>query len=268
MKKKILVFIPTYNCKSQILRVIRQFDKSIQNYLTTVIIVDNKSLDNTFQIAVNEAAKQFKYCRFKALENKKNFGLGGSHKVAFRYAIEDEYDYLIVLHGDDQATIKDIIPLLNNGVHTKYDCLLGSRFMKRSKLIGYSKFRTLGNKVYNLLFSIILGKKVADLGSGLNLYSLNSFKKFYYKKFPDNLTFNYVMLLASYHLNQRVLYFPISWREEDQLSNVKLFTQAFNVLFLLLKFSFNRDKFLLSELRQKKFNDYFAEIKFYNNHKG
>ena len=25
------------------------------------------------------------------------------------------------------------------------------------------------------------------------------------------------MILASYHLNQRVLYFPISWREEDEI---------------------------------------------------
>ena len=268
MKKKILVFIPTYNCKSQIIRVIRQFDKSIQNYLTTVLLVDNKSLDNTLQISVKASSKKFKYCRFKALENKKNYGLGGSHKVAFRYAVDNKYDYLIVLHGDDQASIKDIIPLLKNGLYTKYDCLLGSRFMKSSKLIGYSKFRTFGNRVYNLLFSMILGKKVSDLGSGLNLYSLNSFQKFYYKKFPDNLTFNYVMILASYHLNQRVLYFPISWREEDQVSNVKLFKQAFNVLFMLLKFSFNRNKFLLSELREKKINDYFGDIKFDNNQEG
>ncbi len=267
MKNKIIVFIPAYNCQNQIKRVIEQFDKQIQNYFTTVLLVDNKSTDETPGIAINKAKETFEFCKFLAIENNKNYGLGGSHKVAFRYAIENNYDYLIVLHGDDQASIKDIIPLLKEGVHKKYDCLLGSRFMRNSKLAGYSKFRTFGNKVYNFLFSIIVGKRVYDLGSGLNLYSLKSFKKFHYKKFPDNLTFNYVMLLSSYHLNHRILYFPITWREEDQLSNVRLFNQAYNVLLMLLKFAINRNKFLLSELRTRKFKKYLGDLNYSNDYK-
>lgn len=47
-------------------------------------------------------------------------------------------------------------------------------------------------------------------------------KNEYYKKFPDTLYFNDCMILALCQMKQRVLFFPISWREEDQVSNNKL----------------------------------------------
>ncbi len=48
--------------------------------------------------------------------------------------------------------------------------------MKKSKLLGYSKFRTFGNIVYNMIFSIALGKNIKDLGSGLNMYNTKILK--------------------------------------------------------------------------------------------
>ena len=56
-------------------------------------------------------------------------------------------------------------------------------------------------------------KKITDLGSGLNLYAVEPLKNEYYKKFPDTLYFNDCMILALCQMKQRVLFFPISWRE-------------------------------------------------------
>jgi hypothetical protein len=194
------------------------------------------------------------------MRNNENYGLGGSHKTAFKYAIENKFDYLVVLHGDDQADIHDLIPLFEENLYLGCDCLLGARFMPNSRLIGYSRFRTCGNRIYNFLFSVVAGRKIYDLGSGLNLYCLASFQDVYYKFFPDDLTFNYVMLLASYHLNQKVRFFPITWREEDQRSNVKLFQQALKVLLLLIYYVLYRNKFLSKELRSQKFDSYSGEV--------
>lgn len=38
--------------------------------------------------------------------------------MAFNYAIENNFDYVIVLHGDDQGSISDMIPVLEM-VHLK-----------------------------------------------------------------------------------------------------------------------------------------------------
>jgi glycosyltransferase involved in cell wall biosynthesis len=260
MKSKILVFIPTYRCESQITRVIKQFDDQVQEWIDTVIIVDNGSPDGTVEAAIECGKEVLVNCNFIAMRNNQNYGLGGSHKAAFRYAIDNDFEYLVVLHGDDQGDIKDLIPQLKAGTHLHTDCLLGARFMQGSTLSGYSKFRTFGNKVYNTLFSFVVHKKILDLGSGLNLYRLSALTDFYYKTFPDDLTFNYVMLLASYHRKQEVRFFPITWREDDQISNVRMLRQAFKVLRLLAGYGFRKHHFLTSELRSKSFDSYTSKI--------
>ena len=199
MKKrnKILVFIPMYNCENQIGRVINQFKNEIKNYINEVIIINNRSTDNGEKVVLEKLKKLNIDLPIKLLKNNENYGLGGSHKVAFKYAIENNFDYAIVLHGDDQGNINDILPYLKNKEYQKYDSFLGARFMKKSKIIGYSKFRTFGNRIYNSIFSIFLRKKIYDLGSGLNCYKVNTLKDNYYHKFPDSLLFNYCMVIAS-----------------------------------------------------------------------
>ncbi len=257
---RILVFIPAYRCEAQILRVIDQFDGRVQACIDTVLVVDNQSPDRTLEVAIERGRNKLTACNFIAWRNDGNYGLGGSHKAAFRYAIEQGFDYLVVLHGDDQADIRDLIPQLQTGAHLQVDCLLGARFMHGSRLEGYSWFRTFGNRVYNQLFSLVVLRNISDLGSGLNLYRLNTFRKFYYKSFPDDLTFNYMMLLASYHRGQSVRFFPISWREEDQRSNVKLFSQAFKVIGLLVSYIFRRDAFLTMDMRALPIKTYSGQI--------
>lgn len=259
MKEKILLFIPSYNCEKQIIRVLRQLDSVALKYFYEIIIVNNRSTDNTEAVA-KIWMQQHRQISAKVLRNDENYGLGGSHKVAFQYAIDKEFDYIIVLHGDDQGDIHDILPVLENKVYQKYDCCLGARFMKGSKLIGYSKFRTFGNRVYNLLFSLICGFKVKDLGSGLNLYHVEMLKNKFYLKFPDNLMFNYCMVMAVQYYNQKAFFFPISWREDDQVSNVKLFNQAKRVLGMLGGYMIGHNKYMERELREYPKNNYTAQI--------
>lgn len=259
-RPRILVFIPAYRCEAQLARVIGQFDQRVQGWIETVMVVDNRSPDHTLEVAIARGREQFTACRFIAWRNDDNYGLGGSHKAALRYAIEQDYDYLVVLHGDDQASIADLIPQLERGAHLEADCLLGARFMPGSRLQGYSLLRTVGNVAYNLLFSLVARRRIYDLGSGLNLYRLAALRPFYYRAFPDDLTFNYVMLLGSYHARQAVRFFPISWREEDQVSNVRLFRQAFKVLGLLGGYFLGRGRFLQRELRTRPIAAYTGQI--------
>lgn len=256
--EKILLFIPGYNCEKQITRVLSQIDELILKYVNEVIMVNNISTDNTEQ-KVLEFAKQHSNIPLKLLRNNENYGLGGSHKTAFKYAIENKFDYIIVLHGDDQGNIHDLLPILEKGIHEKYDCCLGARFKKGAKLQGYSKFRTFGNIVYNILFSIVIRRKVYDLGSGLNIYNASILRDEFYIKFPDNLTFNCYMLLASNYYKHNISFFPISWREDDQISNVKMVSQAISTLKLLMKYFINKDNFIKKEHRIDIKTEYRAE---------
>ena len=258
--EKRLLFIPMYNCEKQIIRVLKQIDKKIQSYFTEIIIVNNRSTDNGENAVIDYLKKNKFNTDVKVLRNVDNYGLGGSHKVAFNYAIDNGFDYVAVFHGDDQGQIEDLVPVFESKKYLNYDCMLGSRFMKGSTLKGYSKFRTFGNRVYNIIFSCFLFKKISDLGSGINLYSTKMLQNKFYLKYPDKLTFNCYMLLAAKQYHHNICYFPIVWKEDDQVSNVKMFSQAMNTLGLLLKFFFMRNKYLSSELREKIVKEYQSEV--------
>lgn len=256
---KILLFIPMYNCEKQIVRVLAQLDKTVCEYISAVIVVNNRSTDNGEQ-AVKEWLKANRPAvPVTLLRNDENYGLGGSHKVAFDYALNNAYDYVVVLHGDDQGSIANLLPYLRSREYARYDSFLGARFMKGSSLEGYSRFRTFGNRVYDLLFSVGAGRMVYDLGSGLNMYKVSSLRSRYYLRFKDNLMFNCYMLLAAGPLGQSQRFFPISWREDDQVSNVKMFSQATRTLRMLMSFTFNKRAFLDGEYRDKVISAYTAQ---------
>ncbi len=259
MKDKILLFIPMYNCENQITRVLSQITDEYKNYFSEIIVVNNRSTDNG-ENAVVAYCENHPELPVRLLRNDENYGLGGSHKVAFNYAVEKGFDYIVVLHGDDQATLSDLMPYIVSNEYEKYDCLLGSRFMKGSKLLGYSKTRILGNYVFNFIFSVVTRKKIYDLGSGLNMYDTKNFPDKYFIKYPDTLYFNDLMILASCHFKHNMLFFPISWREEDQISNNKLFSFSISLLKMLFHYLVNKKAYLSQDLRIKKIEKYSAQI--------
>ena len=67
--------------------------------------------------------------------------------------------------------------------------------MRKSVLNNYSFIRIAGNIFFNFIFSLITFKKLSDLGSGLNLIRLDNLDIDQIKSFPDNLTFNYYLIL-------------------------------------------------------------------------
>lgn len=240
MNQKILLFIPAYNCEKQIGRVLNQLDHKVLSYITEVMVVNNRSTDNTEQVVL-DYIKENPEKPVKLVRNTENYGLGGSQKMSFHYAVDHGFDYVCMLHGDDQGDIHDFIPMFEREIHTKHDCVLGARFMRGSKLEGYSRFRTFGNVVYNFIFAIVTRQRIFDLGSGLNIYKTKMLENAFFEKFPDNLMFNYVMILASHYYKQDIVFYPISWREEDQVSNVKMVNQAFNVLKMAGEYFFHHE---------------------------
>lgn len=248
MSDRILVFVPMYNCAPQIPRVLESLTQRNAASFAGLICIDNRSTDGT-QAAARRALPAIGIRKWALLENVENYGLGGSHKVAIRYGLEHGYTHLVVLHGDDQGSIADLVPLIEEGAHHKVDCLLGARFMEASHLVGYSRLRTLANRVFNRIFSWAAKERLYDLGSGLNLYRLAIFENGFHHRFADDLTFNYYLILATAHRGLSHRFFPLTWREDDQVSNAKLFRQGWRMLGILARMFLSPDAFLKEEHR-------------------
>lgn len=231
-----ILVIPTYNCGNQIYNLLTKLkNTNIENHFEFVLLIDNCSQDKTVEIAQDfYLANHIKWLRLA--KNKKNYGLGGTHKAAIKFCIQSSYKNLVILHGDDQGDITDLIANAHEILSTE-NCaaFLGARFMKNSKLIGYSKIRIAGNFLLNLLMSIATKRKIHDMGSGVNFFRVRELVSIEVFSLPDDLTFNNKLILTLCKHKKEFLYFPIKWSETDQISNAKLFNQSFKILAMIVK---------------------------------
>jgi hypothetical protein len=62
---------------------------------------------------------------------------------------------------------------------------------------------------------------LVDLGSGLNLFALRDLDERTYRRFANGMTFNFELLLDLVGRGVSFAYLPITWREEDQVSNAR-----------------------------------------------
>ena len=252
---RILLFIPCYNCAPQIGRVLRQIKGLVAGYLHEVLVLDNGSIDGTVEAAI-AAAREVEGPAVTIARNHANYNLGGSHKAAYRYAAEHGFTHVVTLHGDDQGDLRDLLPVFEAGDHRRFDACMGARFSRGSRLENYSAFRIFGNRIFNLFFSAAARRWVTDMGSGLNLLSKQAYADPALDRLPDDLHFNPYLLLDMFDRGQRVRFFPISWREEDQVSNVRMTSQAIKTLGAATRYVFARQAFRSIDHRGVRHADY------------
>lgn len=219
---RVLIAIPSYNCAKQLPRVLDEIDQRLIDRVAEIAVIDNGSTQNTVEVALAYKKKRPMDGKLKIFQNTDNYNLGGTHKVAFLRAEKLGFTHVVILHGDNQAKSDEANDLLDYCIERpKHQTVLGSRFTKGSRLIGYDKKRIIGNKVLNTIYSIATMRRLTDLGSGLNLFALADLDREAYLNFADKLTFNYELILDLVRRKIAFAYLPITWREEDQVSNAR-----------------------------------------------
>ena len=237
MKSNVLVVIPTFNCETQIIKVLAKIDAVLDFKDIEFWVIDNRSVDSSFENALNYVSIQ-NMENVKVFQTFQNNSLGGTIKIAFNSAVSGGFKYIVIFHGDNQGEILDLLELINRTKTQQISSsIFGSRFLKNSRLVGYSIQRIIGNIILNVIYSIFTKRVLSDLGSGINLYRVKDISDLNYMDLGDSLTFNYELILLMIRQKKSFEYFPIVWREEDQISNAKnflIFASAIKILFKYL----------------------------------
>jgi glycosyltransferase involved in cell wall biosynthesis len=102
IRKKLLVFIVAYNAAKKITSVLDRIPSDLsQRYEVEVLLIDDGSSDGTVDVARCHINNGF-WCTTKVLKNPNNQGYGGNQKIGYRYAIDNAFDLVVLLHGDGQ----------------------------------------------------------------------------------------------------------------------------------------------------------------------
>jgi len=245
---KMIIMVPCYNCEQQAVRVAKALDQVLDSGAVTqpviekILFVDNRSTDRTVAALQETLPSLSNPNRFQIVQNEKNYGLGGSHKSVFTYALDHGIEFVAVLHGDNQADASELPKLVQVSNAAGGATVLGSRFSKTSRLKNYAASRSWGNLALNRVYSLILGRAVEDLGSGLNLFNMNAFRDRRFLNFDDHFTFNMDVLIHLFSSASPVVFLPISWKAEDEVSNAVPLKVGARALAKILTWAVRRER--------------------------
>src|SRR3989338_2179535 len=104
---KVLVSPPTFNEKNKILNVIERFIKSKVYQKVDYLIVDDASSDGTTEII-----QGFAKFDVHTIKHPGRRGVGAAIKTAIQYALDNGYEALVIMAGndkDDPNQIADVV---------------------------------------------------------------------------------------------------------------------------------------------------------------
>lgn len=232
-KKKLLIFIVAYNAAKHIEDVLNRipasvWDKSLAD--ADVLIIDDCSPDNTFEVAKAYAARTGRHIDIQ--RNAINQGYGGNQKIGYQYAIDKGYDTVVLLHGDGQYN-PTLIPLLATPVlEGKADVVIGSRMMdkKAARHGGMPMYKFIGNIVLTTIQNIILGVRLSEFHSGYRIYTTAALKAVPFQHNANYFDFDTDILIQMIDTKQRFLEISIPTFYGDEICHVNGIKYAVKIL--------------------------------------
>ena len=161
----ILVCIPAFNEGKVIDNVI----KDCLKFSDKVVVCDDGSIDNTYEVADAAGAE--------VIRHEKNIGKGEALRSLFKFACHSNYDTIVTIDGDGQFLPEEIPKLVKNIEENKSDIVVGYRFNNTRDMPEYRKF---GNKMLDRMTNMVEELSVRDTQSGFRAYS---------KKVIENIDF-------------------------------------------------------------------------------
>lgn len=271
MKKKILIYVVTYNHEKFIEKTINRInDQVFKNYETEILISDDKSSDKTFEILKNIKLNFKKNCKISIISNPINQGYGGNQKIGYYYAIKNNFDYVVLLHGDGQYAPELIENLLSKIQSDNASAIFGSRMIEKGSAIkgGMPIYKFVGNKILTFLQNKILGSNLSEFHSGYRIYSISALKKIPFSLNSSGYAFDTEIIIQLLFAKQKISELSIPTFYGEEISYVNGLYYAFQIMFETLKAKtqkfniFYEHKYDLSEEK----NLYLSKINFKSPH--
>ena len=238
IKKKILIFIPAYNVERKIYSVISRIPKEIfLNNNIHILIINDFSTDNTSK-EIERAINNFAY-KIDVYNSVNNLGYGGVQKYAFNFAIKNQFDYVIMLHGDGQYAPEEL-PNFIEKFKENYDAVFGSRMKSYKSALkgGMPFYKFLGNIGLTLIQNIILGSRISEFHSGYRTFRVNSLKKIQFENKANYYHFDTEIIIELLQKKLKILEIHIPTHYGDEISHLKSIPYGFKVLLTTIKSRF------------------------------
>ncbi len=162
-ENKSLVIIPTYNELDNIKKLVPDILNRYKDI--DVLVVDDNSPDGTGKYIADLSLSDN---RLKYMKRERKLGLGSAYIAGFKYALQNNYEYILEMDADyshDPIEIKNFLKAIENN-----DVVLGSRYLTGVNVINWPMRRLLLSYFANFYTRLITGLPVNDATGGYKCF--------------------------------------------------------------------------------------------------
>jgi glycosyltransferase involved in cell wall biosynthesis len=235
---RLLVFIVAYEAERTIEQVLRRIPASLtEDYAVEVLVIDDASKDRTFDLAQALAERSELPFRLHVLANAGNQGYGGNQKIGFRFAIEQGFDVVALVHGDGQYAPEYLPSLLRPLADGEADAVMGSRMLipGGARKGGMPLYKLAGNRILTAIQNRLLRARLSEFHSGYRLYSTAALKRIPFDLNANGFHFDTEIIVQLLLAKLRLLELPIPTYYGDEVSRVNGLRYAWDVTMTSLR---------------------------------
>lgn len=244
--KKLIVILPAYNAEKTLKRT---YDEIPFDLVDDVVLVDDKSSDNTAELAREIGIRH-------VIVHEKNKGYGGNQKSCYNKALELGGDIIVMLHPDYQYTPKLIESMAYLIANEVYPVVIGSRILGKGALKGgMPMYKYIANRFLTLSQNILMNQKLSEYHTGYRMFSADVLKNINYNRNSDDFIFDNQMLAQICYEGYEIaeITCPTKYFEEASSINIRRSTTyGLGVLGVSMLYFMNKVGLLRSALFHQK----------------
>jgi glycosyltransferase involved in cell wall biosynthesis len=239
------VVIVAYNAEATIQRVLERIPEPFWSTCAGVWLSDDGSID-----ATHAAAEQWRTAHperpLTVVRQPANLGYGGNQKAGYHWAIMQDMDAVVLLHGDGQYApemIDELVDPIRAGVAV---AVMGSRMLSSggARRGGMPAYKFVGNLVLTRMQNWITGATLSEWHSGYRTYSVEALKAIPFDSNSDGFDFDTEILLQLMSLPEcRIAEVAIPTYYGREISHVNGLRYGWDVMVDVVAWSLQRKGF-------------------------
>lgn len=244
--KKIVVILPAYNAEKTLKKT---YDEIPFDIVDEVVLVDDKSSDNTAQLA-REIGIQH------VIVHEVNKGYGGNQKSCYNKALELNADIVVMLHPDYQYTPKLIESMAYLIANDVYQVVIGSRILGKGALKGgMPVYKYIANRFLTLSQNVLMNQKLSEYHTGYRMFSGEVLRAINYNINSDDFIFDNQMLAQICYEGYEIAEITCPTKYFDEASSINIqrsTTYGIGVLGVSLSYFLNKTGLMKSKIFHEK----------------
>ena len=243
--KRILVFVVAYNAEKTIGTVLHRIPAELRQGNIEVLVIDDSSKDETFAAGVAQE-KAIEGLKITVLRTPVNQGYGGNQKLGYRYALDNGFDYVALVHGDGQYAPEKLPELLGPLVRGEAGAVFGSRMMEKKAALkgGMPMYKYVGNKILTAFQNLMLGSHLSEFHSGYRLYSVEALRRIPFERNSNDFHFDTEIIVQLVTAGVPIVELPIPTYYGDEICYVNGMKYAWDVVRTMVRAEFHQRNLL------------------------